>query len=68
MIEVITGTIELSDGTKSEFMITSDGEWHQWGADKERLGKTSSALSTMAEALLIEGILWVGPDDNEYDM
>lgn len=48
----IRGTIELADGSTSEFECAAEG-WQQWGADTERLGRTVDVLDAL-EAVLAE--------------
>ena len=57
-ITEVKGTITLADGTISEFLIGTDGNWQQWGAvTTERLGRTVDALDAMARALMEDCLL-----------
>jgi hypothetical protein len=49
----ITGVIEGSDGSRSEFMmLTGAGSWNQWGpVTKEQLGERVEYLDAMASGL-----------------
>lgn len=52
-VESISGTIAMSDGTTSSFCITpgiTDAGWQQWGANMERLGRTSGLLEALTDA------------------
>lgn len=46
----ITGTIELSDGSKTQFSIGPDLGWQQWGNDPSKLGDTVDLMDALAEA------------------
>lgn len=63
-VREVKGTIVLTDGTESEFTIGTDGGWQQWGATRERLGRTVDALEAMVSGLLQEELL---PSDAEDD-
>ena len=51
-IAEVKGTIVLADGSTSEFSIFKDAGWIQWGAARDRLGKTSEAVEKMALAIV----------------
>lgn len=63
-VREVKGTIVLTDGTESEFSIGTDGGWQQWGANRERLGRTVDAVEAMVSGLLQEELL---PSDTEDD-
>jgi hypothetical protein len=46
----IKGTIELNDGSTSEFSLQEDAGWQQWGAAQNRLGRTVTLLDALAAA------------------
>lgn len=51
-LRTVTGTIEMTDGTTSEFMIDSDGNWHQWGAvDNERLADSAPVAQAIEDGI-----------------
>lgn len=54
----VTGTIEMDDGTTSEYLIRSDGGYSQWGATKDRLGASQPVVEALAQALIDEDIAW----------
>jgi len=47
----IKGTIQTDDGKVSEFVITSDLGWQQWGERQEVLGDRVDALDSITKAL-----------------
>lgn len=48
----ISGVIEGSDGSKSEFILHPDvGNWSQWGETTEKLGDRVEYLDAMASGL-----------------
>lgn len=51
-VEHVKGKIRLADGTESEFIVSDDGAWQQWGANRERLGVTVVAVEAIAAGLL----------------
>lgn len=53
MSSEIRGTITLHDGSTSDFTVTSDRGYQQWGADVPRLGRTVLLMEAI-EAALIE--------------
>jgi hypothetical protein len=56
--EGVQGAIRLADGSLSVFTIGLTGEWQQWGAYRERLGRTvdfMEALSNIVREHLNEG-------------
>lgn len=57
-VSEIQGIITLTDGTTSQFSISRDLGWQQWGAVTDRLGSTVDVL----EALV------AGLTDNEIDV
>lgn len=63
---LIKGTITLTDGSESEFQITSDGNWFQWGATTERLGESMDAVEAMTKAVVTDELL-AGDDEPEND-
>lgn len=46
----ISGKVTLSDGTTSEFSVTKDLGWQQWGGTQARLGETVDLMDSLAEA------------------
>ena len=64
-IASINGTIVLTDGTTSNFQISTDGQWQQWGATTERLGQTVDAMDAMVRGLLEDNLL--ASDDDEME-
>lgn len=53
----IEGTITLTDGTTSQFYLSKDGEWQQWGNTKDNLGVGAEALEQIVNALYDEDLL-----------
>lgn len=53
MVEQITVTFHLDNGTTVDGIIYDDGSWHQWGADREVLGVTRDFIADMAEATVL---------------
>lgn len=50
---IIEGEIILDDGSKSKFLITTDGAgWRQWGADKKRMGKTVDVVEKIQNIVM----------------
>lgn len=66
-VQSITGTITLADGTVSEFSLGTDGGWQQWGAQRERLGRSVDVLEAIAQALLAEELVVSDPDPDDED-
>ncbi|SIB67787.1 hypothetical protein [Mycobacteroides abscessus] len=62
---LIKGTIKLTDGSESEFQITSDGNWFQWGATTERLGESVDVVEALAKAAINDELLADEPEDDE---
>ncbi|WP_457066888.1 hypothetical protein [Mycobacteroides abscessus] len=62
--QLIKGAITLTDGSVSEFQITSDGNWFQWGAMTERLGKSMDVVEALAKAVINDDLL-ADEDDPE---
>lgn len=52
----IKGTIALTDGSTSEFLITAEGT-QQWGADTPRLGESVEVVEALTEALIERDLL-----------
>lgn len=51
-LSVVKGKITDSKGNVTEFLMTRDVGWHQWGpVSKEVLGDRVDALDAIAEAL-----------------
>lgn len=46
----IKGLVTLSDGSTSEFSLTKDLGWQQWGAVPERLGQTVDLMEALSQA------------------
>jgi len=53
----VTGVVRLADGSTSEFRISRDGAWTQWGAGAERLGQSVDAVDAMSAALVEEDLI-----------
>jgi hypothetical protein len=60
----IKGTITLIDGTVSQFQITRDGIWSQWGAEKDRLARSADIVDVMRDGLINEDLLTSSNDDD----
>jgi hypothetical protein len=58
----IAGTIELSDGSTTEFAITPVG-WQQWGNIAEKLGPTVDLMEAFTEAASEHGLAEVEEDE-----
>lgn len=56
-VAAINGTITMTDGTVSEFSITTDGGWQQWGTPRQRLGESVDAMEAMVRGLLEDDVL-----------
>lgn len=52
----IRGEIELSDGTKTQFSITSAIEYRQWGNERATLGDTVDLMEALADAAFDNGL------------
>lgn len=61
----VRGTIETADGKTSEFSISRDGGWQQWGAPTEVLGDRVDALTAMAHALTEDDLIQTSNDEDE---
>jgi len=48
---MIEGKITLPDGSESEFTVSTDNGWQQWGADKPRLGETCALMDALSAAV-----------------
>jgi hypothetical protein len=65
----IQGVMTMEDGSTSEFSIHGDNAtWLQWGANRERLGLTSQALSDMADAARPHMFEMDEPEEEEYQL
>lgn len=64
-VSEIKGTIILTDGTTSEFSISRDLGWQQWGAMTERLGSTVDVLDALVAGLVDNGIDIESSDDED---
>lgn len=60
----VTGTVELSDGSKTEFSIEPDLGWQQWGNIPEKLAVTGVLMDALSEAAA-EHVASVDEDDDE---
>jgi hypothetical protein len=61
---IIKGTVTLADGSTSEFQIMPGGNASQWGADRERLGRSVDVLAALVRGLTEESLL-VGENEPE---
>lgn len=50
----VKGWFKLSDGTKTNFTISSAGEWEQWGNTRENLGVSVPFIEELVNFLTIE--------------
>jgi len=67
-VKEITGTITLADGSVSEFSLSGEGSWQQWGAVQDRLFKTVEALETISNALESEDLLYREDEDSDDEL
>lgn len=49
---VIKGYFKLTDGTKTNFEVDSNGEWNQWGNKTENMCVTTQKLINFAHSLI----------------
>lgn len=66
-VSEIKGTITLTDGTTSEFSISRDLGWQQWGATTERLGSTVDVMDALVAGLVANDIDVESSDDEDED-
>lgn len=53
----IEGTITLTNGTTSQFYLSKNGEWQQWGNTTDNMGVVAEALEQIVYALHDEDLL-----------
>jgi hypothetical protein len=63
----ITGKITLSDGSETEFSITAEVGWQQWGNIPEKLGDTVDLMDALADAACDHGLADERDSDDEPD-
>lgn len=64
--EKIEGTITLPDGSTSQFQISADYGWQQWGAVTERLYRSQSVVTALVNGLT-EGEALANEEDYDAD-
>jgi hypothetical protein len=65
IVSEIKGTITLVDGTTSEFIISRDLIWLQWGAVTDRLGATVEVLEALVAGLADNEVNVESSDDED---
>jgi len=50
----VKGWFKLTDGTKTHFTISRDGEWEQWGNSRDNLGVSVPFIEELINFLTIE--------------
>lgn len=53
----IEGTITLTNGTTSQFCLSKNGEWQQWGNTTDNMRVGAEALEQIVNALYDEDLL-----------
>ena len=49
---VIKGYFKLTDGTKTQFEVDSNGEWNQWGNNPNNMCVTTQKVMNFANSLI----------------
>jgi hypothetical protein len=63
--EYVKGTIRLLDGSESQFHITRDSLWQQWGEHTDRLGRSVDIVEAMSRALAEDDLIASSNDEDD---